>query len=159
GGPRRGRPVQAEPGAAGHRPPRLPQGGPLPGGRGQAGAGGPGDVQGRRAGGRRRRGRGHGAGGRVGSLVPARGDRPGRRDRRDRGGGRGVLPRGRVRGRLAAAVAAGGGRGRAAVRPVGARGDVDLLRPAQVRVRTEGGVGGALRRPGDAAAGLLRVGG
>ncbi|WP_443613641.1 aminotransferase class V-fold PLP-dependent enzyme [Actinomadura madurae] len=68
-----------------------------------------------------------------------------------------ALPRRRVRRRLGAALAAGRRTRRPAVRSVRARGDVPLMRPAQVRLLAQGGLGRAFRGRVAPAARLLRV--
>ena len=65
----------------------------------------------------------HGAGGRLGALVRARGGRPGDPDRHRGPGGRRALPRGRLHRRLAAAVPAPRRPRAAGVLVPGARGD------------------------------------
>ncbi len=153
-----GRPAQDQPagdGAAQHGPPRLRQGRPLLRRQGRA-----------RAGGRRlprRRGRhapghhaGHGAGGRLGALLP-----PGRRRSHRRAGragpaARDFMSRRRLRGRHDAALRAPPGLPRPRLRLQRAGRDLALGRPAQVRLCGQGRVGDPLSQPGAAPPPALR---
>ena len=110
-------------------------------------------------GGGRRGSRPDRAGGRERAVVRARRRRPGHRARGPGRGSRDPVPRRRVHRRLGAAVRRAARPRRDPVDVRGGGGHLDLGRPAQVRLRTQGHLAAAAPDAGAAEAAVLRVGG
>ncbi len=137
--------ARARAGGAHHRPRGLRQGGAVLPHQAQAGAGGAG-LRGRREGDEGRGDEPHGGDGGLRAGLPLRAHRPGGRARRVREEAPHRVPRRRVPGRLHLAVGEAAGRARAPVRLQRPGRHLDVGRHAQVRLRGEGHLGGAVPR-------------